>query len=184
MIPKLKKIKSILLNESAKLDLLVWFETSCEFSQIKKELINVAEAEDKLDKVSINSESNLELKLNDFNIVLKKHNPGIYIFSTENISTGIRNLKQETQDAISLLSSLRDKLKDIIFKDISIDLYLPYKPNYIPNVKISNYRLEDYKISYVNEKFKSRIELNLKKLSITNVTLENLIYIVDNFISL
>lgn len=184
IIQRFKIIKAILLNDSAKLDLLVWFESSEYFDKIKKELIDMSGNEGKLDKVSIDSENKLELKLTDFNIVVTEHSPGIYIFRTENISTGIRDLKQETQSAIDILSNLREKLKDTTFKDISLDLYLPYKSNYIPNINIRNYRLEDYKASYVSEKFKSHIELNLKKLSITNIKLENIISVVGNFITL
>lgn len=184
IIPRLKKIKSILFNDSAKLDLLVWFESKEDFDKIKREFISILEKNGKLDKVSINSESKLEIKLNYFNIVLMKHDAGVYIFRTENISTGIRDIKQEAQKAIDVLGDLRDKINDITFKDISINLFLPYKSNYVPDLKIKNYRLEDYKISYISNKFKSHIELNIKNITITDLKLENLIYTLDNFISI
>jgi len=171
-----------MFNAKSRADLTLWVECNNTFDEIKKQVEKVFEKD--LEKIRTNTNSLMEINFKEFDLAVRKHNNGIYIFNIERARDGIRDLKGDIRDFIQKIEQIKKKIHDCEIKNLSVQLYLPYYWKSIKTIKVKGYEIKNYKIEYKNEKLKSHVTVDLNKVNLSNIEMSDLIAVFDDFTSI
>lgn len=175
------RLYHILINSKSALELTIWIESDSEFKEIKDSLISYSKAE--IEKIKKDNNDSLELKLKNYDLVLKKHNTGIYILETDKIRGGIRDIKSDLRQLVSKISKMNNKKLIGNIKNISLDLYLPYAWKYINSLEPKGYSLNNCEVVFKDNNGCS-VNINMEKTNFKNVPLEQLTDVLNDFTSI
>lgn len=171
----------LIINSKAETELTLWIECDNDFNYIKKQIQKLFIKD--IEKVKTNNVNLIDIKFKDFDLSIRKHNDGIYIFTIDKTRAGIRDMKNELRNFVHKIETLRKEIKDCKIKNLSVDLYLPYYWKSIKTIKVKGYEIKDYNIEYSNDKLKSHVSIDTKKVNLKNIDIADLISVFDDFTS-
>jgi hypothetical protein len=178
---RITRLAYLIVNSKAESELIMWIECENNFDSIKKEIEKLFEKD--IEKIRSNNNTLMEIKFKNFNLSIRKHNNGIYIFTLEKISAGIRDLKGEIREFVHKMELFKKKITTCQIKNLSVDLYLPYYWKSVKTIKVKGYEVKDYNIEYKNEKLKSHVSVSTKKINLKNTDISDLSNVFNDFIS-
>ncbi len=179
IIQRITRLFYLLFNKEAGIDLTLWIETEDSFSSMKNEIKKILDKD--IEKVKKDTPKIYELKLKTFNLTLREHNSKIYIFETDRIRAGIRDVKKDLRFLVDIISKLRSKEQIKNIANVSLNLYLPYKWTYVKTLNPHEYELKDYEINLQDKRYKSIVNLNIQRINFKNANIEQLTDILGDF---
>jgi len=184
IIDKIKKKKSILLNEETEATMALEYETHTDFERVKTRFKETFGDQINLD-IKRNSKINMSFNYNVFSINLISSQSGNLFIEVERMGCGIKNLKEKIYSFLAKLNELSTKngKEDVLFNFISCDLTfsLPYKW-FNSNLNIpKNLELKEYTIDFTDREYKSEIKIRLNKVNVKTDAIESITKIIDTF---
>ena len=170
-----------LFNAKSRADLTLWVESDSSFDEIKNQVEKIFEKD--LEKVRTNNSSLMEINFKEFDLTIRKHSNGVYIFNIDRARDGIRDLKMDIRSFIHNIEQIKNKIKNCKTKNLSVQIYLPYYWKSVKTIKIKGYEIKNYQIEYKNEKLKSHVTVDLNKINLNNIEISDLIGVFDDFTS-
>jgi hypothetical protein len=175
IIQRLQRFVYYLKNEKSAIDLTLWVESDKEFNDFKRTIKK--SFSNKISRIKSDKDAIFEFKTSNYDIVLKRHNNGIYIFETDRIRAGIRNIKSDFKEIIYVIYN--DKFtEDYKVKNISLNIYLPYNWKFIKPLAPKGYKIKDYEVKLENSDYKSIVNLKVERVNLSNNHIEQ---IIENF---
>jgi hypothetical protein len=178
---RITRLVYLIGNSKAESELIMWIECDNNFESVKNEIEQLFEKD--IERIKRNNNTLMEIKFKNFNLSIRKHNDGIYIFTLEKISAGIRDLKEEIREFVHKMELFKKKITTCQIKNLSVDLYLPYYWKSVKTIKVKGYEVKDYNIEYKNEKLKSHVSVSTKKINLKNTNISDLANVFEDFIS-
>lgn len=168
-------------NKKAKLSMTVWMTSKNSFKNCSQKLIQLFRDEKNLVKVKRETQLLSEVELRDFSYTFQKHNDGIYIFEVSNQISGILDLDDDLRKIKNVIELLIEKKYIENIDDVSIQIELPFKWKYVKFLPPKNYAVDKYEVNYFNTQYKSRVNVNLKRISFTNIKLSEISQVLREF---
>lgn len=178
IIQRIHRLWCYVWNKEASIELVVWVESDKNFEHLKAKIKKSFNK--KIEKILTENGHTLYIKTLNFNLRIRRHAQGIYIIESDRIRSGIQNIKEDVKELVFLI--WEDKFsRDYETKNISLNLYLPYKWKYITTFSQKNYEMKDYEVKLKNNKYKSIVNISFEKINISNTHIEQLVDTFEDF---
>lgn len=179
---KIKKIYFWTLNKNVGFEVNLTFDEIKEFDKIKKNFLEIAREKKKRISIKRDNRDKLEFLFDNYIITLFIMPNNKLFIDTSRIECGMREIKNKLNLFLSLINNLENKEK-IKTKEVSFNIFVPFKWSYVNIRTPKNLNLKDYDIKFTEGEFRSIINLRIDRLSISGNE-RAIHYVLDNFMSL
>lgn len=182
IIGKIKKIYFWILNKNVGFDINITFDEVKDFNKIKKTFLEISREKKKKISIKKDNRDRLEFLFDNYIITLFiLPNKKLFI-DTSRVECGMREIKNKLNVFLSLINNLEEK-EGVKIKEVSFNIFVPFKWSYVNIRTPKNLNLKDYDIKFTEGEFRSIINLRMSKLSISGNE-RSIHYVLDNFMSL
>ena len=180
IINRIRKRTAILKNEGTDAILSLEYKIDKPFKIIvekfKEKLRNESFGVDRI----TNTKAKFRYKTVSFEIILNVQ--GNLFIEIDKIGCGIRDLKDKLNEFLGKIREIEKEgvLNDFISCDLSFTL--PYKWDNLNILIPKGLVLKKYNVGFLDETYKSEVELKLNKVNIKSDTLQSINYLVEKFV--
>lgn len=184
IINRIRKKWAVFFNQETKAEMSLEYKTDFDFEVIKEEFKNVFRTEKAFDiKKTTQLSMVFTYDIFSINLINAKTGVGNIFIEVERMGCGIKDLKEKIGDFLAKLNELSTK-KKILSNFLSCDLSfsLPYKWDDLNLYTPKNFKIKEYSISLIDEKYKSEVKISFNHVNIKTDAKEAITQIIEKFV--